>query len=179
LSSFISFSSLLRQDIHYVPRVSLFLHLFLDVGPKLPDHLNLCRRLGVSLALSSLFRRHKATCSVYSSTPRPGLPHRCSFLSKRFLPSPLRRSNRGYSLQQCAVSDLSFQLLPNLSIRQEIGGTFKRLVEQLLHFLFGLSRISRTVSTPLSTLVHIPSKQSRQYRAWTRLEFGNCMKESA
>ena len=125
---------------------------------------------GVSLALSSPFRRHKATCSVYASTPRLGFPPRRSFFSSQFFLS-LRRFNDGYNLQQCAVKNLSFQLLPILSIRQEIGGTFTRLVEQLLHFLFGLSRISRTVPTPLSTLVHIPSKQSRQCRAWTRPEF--------
>ena len=51
--------------------------------------------------------------------------------------------------------------------------------EEHSHFLWssfyicyiGLFRIPRTVPTPLSTLVHIPLKQSRQCRAWTRLEF--------
>ena len=39
-------------------------------------------------------------------------------------------------------------------------------------FLFGLFQIPRPVPTPLSTLVHIPSKRSRQCRAWTRHSSG-------
>jgi len=54
--------------------------------------------------------------------------------------------------------------------------------EEHSHFLWssfyicyiGLFRIPRTVPTPLSTLAHIPSKPSRQCRAWTCFEFGVC-----
>ena len=129
--------------------------------------------LGVSLALSSPFRRHKATCSVYSSTPRLGFPRR---FFTHFYPTffSLLHLSLDYSLLHCVANNLSFSLVfpPNLGLRHTvIERTFTSLVEQLLHFLFGLSQIPCTVPTPLSTPVHIPSKQSRQCRAWTRPEF--------
>jgi hypothetical protein len=87
---------------------------------------------------------------------------------------PLRPLSLDYSLLNCVANNLSFALvvLPNRGPQHTvIERAFTRLVEQLLHFLFGLFWISRTVPTPLSTLVHGPSKQPRQCRAWTSPEF--------
>jgi len=108
-------------------------HLILNVGP-IPNNLNLYRCSGrFNCPLSSSFRRRKATCSVYTSTPRLGCLCPYSFFSSQFFLS-LRRFNHGYNLQQCAVKDLSFQLLPNLGLRHTvIGRTFTPLLEQFLH----------------------------------------------
>jgi hypothetical protein len=93
--------------------------------------------LGVSLALSSPFRRHKATCSVNSSTPRLGFPRRLfiHFYDTFF---SLRHLSLDYSLLHCVANNLSFPLvlLPDLGLRHTvIERTFTRLVEQLLHFM--------------------------------------------
>ena len=93
--------------------------------------------LGVSLALSSPFRRHKATCSVNSSTPRLGFPRRLFFHFYDTFFS-LRHLSLDYSLLHCVANNLSFPLvlLPDLGLRHTvIERTFTRLVEQLLHFM--------------------------------------------
>jgi hypothetical protein len=73
--------------------------------------------LGVSLALSPPFRRHKATCSVNSSTPRLGFPRRLfiHFYDTFF---SLRHLSLDYSLLHCVANNLSFPLvfLPDLGL---------------------------------------------------------------
>jgi hypothetical protein len=176
-STFLSSSSPIWQDIYYVSHVyRFFLHLFLDVGLNCLTTSTFVGALGTSLALF-LFR---------FGAIKPPVPFYPSLLAIWISASPffihfyrtaffsLRHLSTDYSLRHCIANNLSFAFQCSPQSRYStyaIGGTFTLLVEQLLHFLLGLPRIPRTVPTPLSTLVHIPLKQSRQCRAWTRLEF--------
>jgi hypothetical protein len=94
--------------------------------------------LGVSLALSSPFRRHKATCSVNSSTPRLGFPRRLFFHFYDTFFS-LRHLSLDYSLLHCVANNLSFPLvfLPNLSLRHTvIKRTFTHFLSSSLYTSF-------------------------------------------
>ena len=168
----------MAADIYYVPHVSAFLHLFLVVGPNTRQRISLSASWALYLPLSLPFGSHKATYSVYISFRRLGFSHRCplfSITSPSFLYVILASMTAASPI--IGHSRLFFSPISVFDIRNRRN--IHTSVEQLLHFLFGLSWISRTVPTPLSTLVHIPSKQFRQCRAWTRPEFwGIGMKES-
>ena len=114
----------------------------------------------------------KATCSVYISPSAIRISTSQFILFIAVLPFPMTIQPRLLSAAMCRQQICRFNFSLFSVFDKKIGGTSTHLVEQqLLHFHFGLSRISHTVPNPLSTLIHVPSKQSWQCRAWTRPEF--------
>ena len=135
---------------------------------QLPDNFYLYRRSGLFICPSPLpFGSRKATCSVYSSTPRLGFPRRffIHFYSTFF---SLRHLSLDYSLLHCVSNNRSIsacfspQSRYSTSCNLDYSHTSYRTAS-----IFPFRSIPDTSygANPLSTLAHIPSKQSRQCRA--------------
>ena len=159
------------------------LHLLLNVG-SIPNNLNLYRRSGLFICPFPTSVWEAIKPPVPLPFPFSDLDFRIAFSFISTGPPSflygISASTTDYSLRHCLANNRSFafQMFSPISVfdirnRRNIHTSCR--TASIFPF-WSILDISYGNQTPLSTIVHIPSKQSRQCLC---LEFGDCMKESA